>query len=47
MKKNYFTALAVILCGSLAFGQNKQTGKITPISKSQKNQTHNVVYKIG
>ena len=37
MKKNYFTALAVILCGSLAFGQSKQTGKIAPISKSQKN----------
>ncbi len=39
MKKNYITALAVILFGSLAFGQVKQSGKIAPISKSQKNIT--------
>ncbi|HRG60206.1 MAG TPA: T9SS type A sorting domain-containing protein [Bacteroidia bacterium] len=39
MKKNYFTALAVILCGSLAIGQVKQSGKIAPITKSQKNIT--------
>lgn len=41
MKKNYFTALAVILCGSLAFGQTKQTGKTMPISKSQRGITVN------
>lgn len=37
MKKNYFTALAVIFCGTLAFGQTKHTGKFTPITQKQKN----------
>ena len=39
MKKNYFTALAVILCGSLAFGQSTKTGRSTSITKSQKSIT--------
>jgi hypothetical protein len=41
MKKNYFTALAVILCSTLAIGQVRQSGKVTSMVKSQKNITVN------
>lgn len=41
MKKNYFTALVVLFSGSLAIGQNKLNGKLSPINQSQKNITVN------
>lgn len=41
MKKNYFTALAVILCSAMAFGQGRHTGVQVPITKTQKNITVN------
>lgn len=43
MKKNYITAMAMILSSALAFGQGKLTGKVSPSNQINKNISRNML----